>query len=233
MSLLGISGAIISAVAGYVVYELIKTYRLRLPRYVTAKTCFLVSDKSWRNVLGLVPVAIQSRPLFGVWWLSCFFWPFAYRFTRRQPILVFHEEDGAIDADSIIYFLQQYNPDRLYVVGNTPAELNALLIAAAPLGAGLTEEAIFQIQSGQYPEFWLNPSGAVLVDSSNYKAALMAAVFASLKSVPLFFVNEKTPWPGGHVGDLIPKITLKTAYVIGKIPEPVSSSINAHVSKTN
>lgn len=78
-----------------------------------AKQAFLVSDKDWHNVLSLVPVSL---------------W---YEGTelKKYPVLIYHEEDNGFDADSAINFLKQYGSKKVVLVGDTPEELDNILIA--------------------------------------------------------------------------------------------------------
>ena len=210
--------------------------RLRFPSVVTEKTCFLVSDKDWRAILELVPIAYRSRPVLGSWLFSFFLWifmhifspwiePSIYNHLRKNPVQIFHEEDGgAIDADSVIYFLQQFSPDRLYLIGDTPPELDALLIAAAPHGAGLSADIIYRTYPEDYPSFWLGIHSAVIVGRDNYQAALMASVFASLESIPVFLLDSSNLDPYKHL------IDERKIYVIGELDAAVSDFINVNTS---
>lgn len=215
-------------------FEWLTRERLRQRWSVDSKTCFLVSDKQWQSVLGLIPVAYRSRPVLGCWCLSFLLWLFLRVFCiwlpihtliRKNPVLIFHEEDdGAFDADSVIYFLQQFSPDLLYVAGDTPAELDTLLVAASPLGAGLTEDRIFRIYPGDYSGFWSSIGSVVLVDRVDYRSALMGAVYASLKSIPIFFAN------GANLDDHRSYIDGKRVYVVGDLETAVSDYVDAHAS---
>ena len=52
----------------------------------------------------------------------------------------------SFDADSIIYFMQQYSPDKVTIIGSTPQELDNLLVADPELGAGLSINQIKRIR---------------------------------------------------------------------------------------
>lgn len=95
----------------------------------TDRTVFIVSDVDWKTVLKLVPVS--------TWWEGAV--------LKKHPLLVFHEEANSFDADSLIYFLQQYRPDRIYVVGQTPQDFDRLLVAAEPVGAGVQQSAVVRL----------------------------------------------------------------------------------------
>jgi len=92
--------------------------------------------------------------------------------------------DYAFDADSIIYFMQQYSPEKVSIIGNTPQELDNLLIAQPELGAGLTENQITKISPENYLNYWSNFKNIVYVED-NYELALLASTYASLINAPL------------------------------------------------
>ena len=50
------------------------------------------------------------------------------------PTLIVHEEANAFDAEAILYFLRNYHPSRVTLVGEIPDALETLLIA--PQSAG-------------------------------------------------------------------------------------------------
>jgi hypothetical protein len=141
---------------------------------VNERHAFLVSDGDWRAVLGLVPVAIYTDEN-GV--------------IHRNPVLVYHEDEGNFDADSIIYFLQQYPPEKLTMVGDTPRALDDFLEAPADAGAGL-EGKTERISPSDYLSFWNAEFDEVVVaDEDEYEDALLASVYASYIHAPLVFVD--------------------------------------------
>ncbi len=93
----------------------------------------------------------------------------------------------SFDADSIIYFMQQYNAEKVMIIGETPQELNNLLITGLKLGAGLNKKDIrrIAISNGKnYFSYWKNFSDIVYVEE-NYELAIMASTYASLINAPL------------------------------------------------
>lgn len=109
--------------------------------------------------------------------------------SHKYPTLIYHEEDPGFDADSIIYFLQQYSPTHLTIFGETPQELDNLLIATPPVGAGLKETQIKKITMNDYFSYW--PDREVfVVTEDNYELGLMASVFASYINAPLLFEDH-------------------------------------------
>ncbi|MBU3913544.1 MAG: right-handed parallel beta-helix repeat-containing protein [Nanoarchaeota archaeon] len=97
-----------------------------------------------------------------------------YGFTTREKI----------DADSAIYFMQQYSPSRLTIIGNTSQELDNLLIAAPELGAGLQSSQIQRVNPEDYLNYWKSYDKVVYVED-DYELALLASAYASLINVPL------------------------------------------------
>lgn len=97
------------------------------------------------------------------------------------------QSDQRFDADSIIYFMQQYQKDgqeRVMIVGQTPQELDDLLVAKPEFGAGLAQDKIQRISSDQYLSYWKSYSTIVYVED-NYELALLASTYASLINAPL------------------------------------------------
>jgi hypothetical protein len=206
---------------------------LRIPWLVSDETCFLVSDKDWQAVLGCVPIAYRSRPLLGSWGLTFIIWLLLrllglwlpiYKHIRKNPVLIFHEEAAAFDADSILHFLQQFNPTRLFIIGDTPTELDALLVAPPPHGAGLTTGTIYRVYPKDFPDFWWSFDKVVVVDPGEYRGALVAATYASLEASPIFFIDES------NLGDHQVCLNGRKVYVIGGIDGSVSTYIDAHAS---
>jgi len=93
-------------------------------------------------------------------------------------------ESSSFDADSIIYLMQQYSPDKLTVIGETPQELDNLLVAEPELGAGLSEENIQRLNPEDYVYYWQQFDTIVYVED-NYELALLASTYASLINAPL------------------------------------------------
>ncbi len=90
----------------------------------------------------------------------------------------------SFDADSIIHFLQLYKPQKLTIINSIPQELKDLLIAAPPIGAGLTEEQIQFISPNNYMDYWKYYNKIVYVEN-NYELSLLASTYASLFNAPL------------------------------------------------
>jgi len=101
-----------------------------------------------------------------------------------------YDENGRIipgegfDADSIIYFMQQYSPNKVTIIGEIPQELNNLLIAQQEHGAGLSQEQIQRISVNDCLSYWESYTDVVYVED-NYELALIASTYASLINTPL------------------------------------------------
>tara|TARA_Y100000034_G_scaffold136850_1_gene216373 strand:- start:1853 stop:6388 length:4536 start_codon:yes stop_codon:yes gene_type:complete len=93
------------------------------------------------------------------------------------------------DIDSSIYFMQQYSPDKLTIIGQTTQELDNLLITGPELGAGLQENQIQRISEQDYLYYWQEYRDVVYVED-NYELALLASTYASLINAPLIIKNN-------------------------------------------
>jgi hypothetical protein len=88
------------------------------------------------------------------------------------------------DSDSIIYFMQQYSPDKVIIIGETPQELDNLLIAEPELGAGIDVNKIKRVSVNDYLSYWQSFKDVVYVED-NYELSLLASTYASLINAPL------------------------------------------------
>ncbi len=148
----------------------------------TDKTVFLVSDEDWRDVLGLVPVAVWSRneeacqdiyaPGQGIKDHKC-----------GYPLLIYHREGDSFDADSVMLFLEQYKAEKVLVVGDPPQDLANLL------GVMVGKNNAYRLESGDHKRFWKSYKQAV-VSGDDYKTAMLASVFASYLNAPLFIQDS-------------------------------------------
>lgn len=100
------------------------------------------------------------------------------------------QEFNNFDADSIIYFMQQYSSDKVTIIGETPQELDDLLVMQQQLGAGLAEEEIRRIPPNTYLSYWESFNTIVYVED-DYQLALLASTYASLINVPLVIENSE------------------------------------------
>ena len=97
----------------------------------------------------------------------------------------------SFDADSTIYFMQQYNPKEITIIGETSQDLDNLLIVEPDLGAGLQEEDIQRKHVDDYLLYWESFDTFVYVEE-NYELALLASTYASLINAPL--IIQGTAW---------------------------------------
>ena len=67
IQILGVIFGIVVVVSGAIIIsEIIIRNRLRIPRFVNDDTCFLVSDKEWQAILGVIPIVILEPSTFSV-----------------------------------------------------------------------------------------------------------------------------------------------------------------------
>ena len=141
------------------------------------KEVFLVSDKDWKKVLPAISAGI---------------WTDNSGQIHSYPFLIFHEEEerNSFDADSIIYFMQQYSPSKVTLIGNTPSQLDNLLIANKDFGAGLSSTQIQRLSSAELFNYWESFDSLVYVQD-DYELSLLASTYASLINAPLVIEGEE------------------------------------------
>lgn len=159
---------------------------LKDPGAYSTKEVFLVSALDWRDVVTLVPLAA---------------WTNSDKSISKYPLLIFHEETGnSVDIDSLIYFLQQYGPDKVTFTGTLPGELETLLVASQPSGAGLESSQLHSISLQDLVNYWITWDDVVVVDAQ-YEHTLLASAYASLINAPLIIegFNDTIDLTGKHV----------------------------------
>jgi hypothetical protein len=160
------------------------------------KEVFIIADRKWEDVLSLVPVT--------VWTEKSSLVPQKQK-VIKYPTLIYHDEgDGRVDADSIINFIQQYQPKKVTVVGKIPKNL-ALVIASHPgklFGGGLKFKTLNFITPADYLSYWKHCDTVVYVQN-DYDMALPAATFASLINAPLIVKGSKLDKPANFSGKKI------------------------------
>jgi len=142
------------------------------------KEVFLISDKNWKDVLPIIPLTTWTgnescQKGYGTPDNVCVY-----------PTLIYHEENTGFDVDSIIHFIQQYDSKKITVVGETPQELDNLLITQPEFGAGLQENQIQRISIDNYLSYWEEFKDIIYV-KDDYELALLASTYASLINAPL------------------------------------------------
>jgi len=132
-------------------------------------------------------------------------------YDERKTI---HQE--SFDADSIIYFMQQYNPDNVILVGETPQELDALLTKSRSGGAGLGENQLHRIYPRNYLSYWDHSKlKNIVYVGDDYELALMASTYASLINAPLIVE--------GDINDKELSFANKDVILVGDVSCPVRS----------
>lgn len=165
----------------------------RASRYMDGEV-FVVSDADWRLVLPWVPVAV---------WTGRESWCERGHGTAEgvcaYPLLVYHQEGPAVDADSLVDLLEQLLPPRITLIGETPRVLTDLLVAIS--GPGASPEAgdgsgaaadVRTVAADSYPELWASHDLVVHV-ADDYEAALLATTYAALHNAPLVIEGHEPP----------------------------------------
>ncbi len=154
--------------------------RKELSKY-SNKEVFLISDQDWKEIIPLVPVTTWTDD----------------SNIMKYPTLIYHREEEKFDVDSIIHFLQQYNPDKVTIVGSLAEgsigrdrSVYDLLLASPPTGAGLPTWKLNLINPNNYLSYWHIFDSVVYVEE-DYELALLASTYASLINSPL--IIEGTP----------------------------------------
>tara|TARA_Y100000310_G_scaffold53139_1_gene48739 strand:+ start:615 stop:5924 length:5310 start_codon:yes stop_codon:yes gene_type:complete len=135
---------------------------------------------------------------------------FQIKFKLKENVPI-HDVFRYFDIDSVIYFMQQYNPSKVTIIGETQEELDNILVAERDFGGGVEQENIQRINPNDYLYYWDSFSEVVYVED-DYELALLASTYASLINAPL--VIQGTVWDtdtlfSGRsivcVGDVSPK----------------------------
>jgi beta propeller repeat protein len=129
---------------------------------------FIISDENWKDVLTLVSMTTWTEE----------------NIVNKYPTLVYHKEGENIDVDSLIHFLQQYQPNKITIIGDVPQQLGDLLIAEPDFGVGVDNSQINSIGINEYLSYWNNPEAFIYVED-DYESALLASTYASLFNAPL------------------------------------------------
>ncbi len=164
-------------------YDIIAKNKKNEEKYASREV-FLVSSKDWKTVMSLVPVTTWTDGE-----------------VNKYPTLIFHEDKTSIDADSIIYFLNQYQngDETVTIVGDAPIELVALVADKnIEFGAKLGVDNVKRITINDLYSYWESFDTIVYVED-DYKTSLLAASYASLINAPL--VIEGTSLDSEYVTD--------------------------------
>ncbi len=158
------------------------------------KEVFLISDQNWQDVLPLVPVTI---------------WTDRNGNIQKYPTLIYHRESTRFDADSIIYFLEQYSAQKVTAVGNLPAQLTGLINNLT-----LTPEII---TPNDYFSYWSSFKDIIYVEN-NYELALLASTYASLINSPLIIQGTSLDSFGVFYG--------RAVILVGNVNCPTGATCN-------
>lgn len=177
------------------------------PNMYNEKQVFLISNRDWKHVVQLVPLTTWTVPEGhpDLEWCNIlknedgtvrtFNENGIVNYVCGYPTLIYHEEENGFDADSIIYFMQQYNTEKVIIIGETPKELDNLLVAERDFGAGLSEENIERVNINDFLFYWNNYESVVYVED-NYELSLIASSYASLINAPLIIENGRLDYGG-------------------------------------
>ena len=108
----------------------------------------------------------------------------SFFFISNSSIKSSFIEKKSFDVDSSIHFMQQFKTGKVKIVGDTPQELDNLLIAEPDFGAGINSNNIQRIYPKDYLFYWESYNDVVYVED-NYELGLMASTYASLINAPL------------------------------------------------
>ena len=108
---------------------------------------------------------------------------FQYNFT-------FQGYPSSFDADSLIYFLQQYSPNKITIIGDILQELSNLLTSKG--------EEIQSISTTNSVLYWKSYDDIVYVQN-NYELALLASTYASLINAPLVIEDTTIDFAGKNI----------------------------------
>jgi hypothetical protein len=170
------------------------------------KPVFLISNSNWKNILPLVPITTWSGEE-----TLC---NRGYALSKDlcvYPTLIFHKEaqdedlsgtSKGLDADSIIYFLQQYGADSILFIGDLSKELKSLLELKSPFGAEIMKSNISTIYPEDYFSYWETYETIIYVDD-DYALSLLASTYASLTNSPLIIKGSDLDNPKNFLGKKI------------------------------
>jgi len=157
-------------------------------------------------------------------------WEIGIYNTNEEP-----EYMHGYDFDSIIHFLQQYEVEKVILVGETPEELDYALISEPEFGVGLDESQIERLNTNNYFSYWASYDNIVYVEN-DYKFSLLASTYASLLNAPLIIEgaiedipviesSDATQITGEITGSETTKFSDKHVILIGNVNCPEEARI--------
>ena len=162
------------------------------------KVAFVVPNDAWQDALSFVPLSTWTSQV-----------PDEYSQCQKPyrgatgvcayPMLSYHKESAdTFDADAILFFLEQYEADKVVVLAGAPSELLNHL--------GTFTGEVESLSPADILGYWKGSLSVVYVED-DYPLALSASVYASLLNAPL--VVE------GGVLDTSSSFEGKTVFVVG------------------
>ncbi len=171
------------------------------------KIMFLISDENWQDVMGLVPLTTWTSQN-NTEYANCKHPYLGAQNVCAYPSLIYHKEaEDTFDADSILYFIDQYSAAKIVAINSLPAELAGVIN-----GKGITPDII---SPSDYLSYWQNYSEVVYVEN-NYELALIASAYASLRNAPLVIQGTALDAAGSFAG--------KKVYTVGSALCPAGAS---------
>lgn len=153
------------------------------------KEVFVISDENWEGVLSFLP-AVQNH-----------------------PYLIVHNSNGVLDIDSAIYFIEDYNPSRITLVGDFGSNQSYFEDYAQ----------VNTIELVNTLEYW-EGFNAVVYTSDNYESSLLSVPLAAFKEIP--FVIE------GDIFDREEVFQDRTVYLVDGTQCPDSAESCVEMNST-
>lgn len=149
------------------------------PNQYFKKEAFIISDQNWQEVLQSIPLVV---------------WTDKDGEINQYPFLIFHREGNNFDADSMISFINQYQPEKITIIGEIPEVLELSLKNKYDLSDGLKLKVIGVNQTNKLDiteilSYWQSFEN-VVYSENNYELALLASSYASLINAPLIIQNN-------------------------------------------
>lgn len=142
----------------------------------TDKEVFIVTSSQW-DALEFLPLAIwhENNQL------------------KKYPYLILHTEGNNFDPDPIIYFLEDYNPSRITLLGNVPGGFIELL------DQQFSNVNAVRVSKNEMLNYW-SGIDTVVYSQEDYKIALLGSTLASLIHAPLIVEGSVNDAPSTFQG---------------------------------
>ncbi|MFA6527982.1 MAG: S-layer homology domain-containing protein [Candidatus Gracilibacteria bacterium] len=119
------------------------------------KELFIISDEKWEDVLEFLPV------------------------VQNHPYLLIHKSGDNFDIDSAIYFIEDYAPSRITLIGDFSGVENYFSDYAGINNIEITDSF----------EYW-DGFDSVIYASANYQSSLLSTPLAAFKGIPFVVENS-------------------------------------------